>query len=82
MVDRSQRLGNISGGASRVKEHPFFHGVDWQALYEKRERGPIIPNVRYPGDAGCFDIYPEEDVSPQTYTHEMAQMYDHLFKGF
>ncbi|KAJ2895288.1 putative camp-dependent protein kinase catalytic subunit protein [Zalerion maritima] len=81
-VDRSKRLGNISGGARRVKEHAFFRGLDWNRVYERRANGPILPNVRFVGDAGCFDIYPEEDVNVQTYTYEMKMKYDHLFEGF
>lgn len=81
-VDRSHRLGNISGGAARVKEHPFFRGVDWDAVYRRAQPGPIIPPVRYPGDAQCFDIYPEEDASRDQYTDEMVMQYDHHFKDF
>ncbi|KAK3336409.1 kinase-like domain-containing protein [Cercophora scortea] len=81
-VDRSRRLGNISGGAARVKAHPFFDGVDWDAIVHKRDRGPIVPPVRYPGDAQCFDIYPEEDATRDEYTGEMAQKYDDYFKDF
>lgn len=81
-VDRSRRLGNISGGAARVKEHPFFRGVDWDAVLQRRQKGPIIPPVRFPGDAQCFDIYPEDDPSRETYTEDMASKYDQFFKDF
>lgn len=81
-VDRSRRLGNISGGAAKVKAHPFFKGVDWDAILQRRQRGPIIPPVRYPGDAQCFDIYPEDDASRDEYTDDMAQRYDDYFKDF
>jgi protein kinase A len=81
-VDRSRRLGNISGGAARVKAHAFFRGVDWDALRRRQHQGPIVPNVRYPGDAQCFDIYPEEDVGRDPYTDDMAGKYDQLFKDF
>ncbi|KAK4240133.1 kinase-like domain-containing protein [Achaetomium macrosporum] len=81
-VDRSRRLGNISGGAAKVKAHPFFAGVDWDAVYQKRHKGPIIPPVRYPGDAQCFDVYPEGDVSKEEYTDEMAERYDEYFADF
>ncbi|KAL1844517.1 hypothetical protein VTK73DRAFT_2377 [Phialemonium thermophilum] len=81
-ADRSRRLGNISGGAARVKAHPFFRGVDWTAVLERRHRGPILPPVRYPGDAQCFDIYPEEDPASEPYTDEMAAQYDEYFKDF
>ncbi|EJT71007.1 AGC protein kinase [Gaeumannomyces tritici R3-111a-1] len=81
-VDRSHRLGNISGGAARVKEHPFFRGVDWDAVYRRAQPGPIVPPVRYPGDAQCFDIYPEEDASRDQYTDDMVAQYDHHFRDF
>lgn len=81
-VDRSRRLGNISGGAARVKAHPFFGGIDWDALAQRRARGPIVPPVRYPGDAQCFDIYPEEDATADVYSDEMVERYDECFKDF
>ncbi|RWA11452.1 hypothetical protein EKO27_g3639 [Xylaria grammica] len=81
-VDRSRRLGNISGGSQQVKAHPFFDGVDWQALYHRQIRPPIQPNVRYPGDAQCFDIYPEDDGKREPYTESMIRQFDHLFHSF
>lgn len=81
-VDRSRRLGNISGGATRVKQHPFFEGVNWDALLHRQIRPPIQPQVRYPGDAQCFDMYPEDDGKRDPYTVEMAEKYDRYFEGF
>ena len=81
-VDRSRRLGNISGGAAKVKEHQFFRDVNWDDVYHRRNRGPINPPVRYPGDAQCFDIYPEDDGKRDTYTPDMATKYDEYFADF
>lgn len=81
-VDRSRRLGNISGGAAKVKEHPFFKGIDWDDVYHRRDKGPILPPVRWPGDAQCFDIYPEEDVGKDSYSDEMRAKYDQCFNDF
>ncbi|OAA72132.1 serine/threonine-protein kinase PRKX [Cordyceps fumosorosea ARSEF 2679] len=81
-VDRSRRLGNISGGAGRVKSHCFFQDLNWDDILQRRTSGPIIPPVRYPGDAQCFDIYPEDDGKRDTYTSEMAQQYDEYFRDF
>lgn len=81
-VDRSRRLGNISGGAKRVKEHAFFRDINWDDIYNRRHRGPIIPPIRYPGDAQCFDSYPEDDGKREDYGSEMAQKYDHYFTDF
>jgi hypothetical protein len=65
-----------------VKAHPFFRGVNWDDLIHRRRRGPIIPPVRFPGDAQCFDTYPEDDGDRTTYTEEHADRYDHFFKDF
>ncbi|KAI1434833.1 camp-dependent protein kinase catalytic subunit [Xylaria sp. CBS 124048] len=81
-VDRSKRLGNISGGAQLVRDHPFFDGIDWDALYHRQIRPPIQPKVRYPGDAQCFDIYPEDDGKRDPYTESMARQFDHMFDDF
>lgn len=81
-ADRSRRLGNVSGGAKRVKEHPFFRGVNWDDVFNRRHRGPIIPPIRFPGDAQCFDIYPEEDATRDKYTDDLREKYDGYFQDF
>ncbi len=81
-VDRTHRLGNIECGAFRVKRHPFFRGIDWDALYYKRIPGPIRPPVRYPGDTQCFDTYPDESTERVPYTDELAEHYEDAFKEF
>jgi serine/threonine protein kinase len=39
MKNPSQRLGS-NGSFETVRQHPFFKGIDWQALREKRVRPP------------------------------------------
>lgn len=81
-VDRSKRLGNISGGAQRVKDHPFFQGVNWEDCYYRKYRGPIIPPIRYPGDAQCFDMYPDEKEGREHYSDDLKRKWDDHFKDF
>ncbi|PWZ03124.1 camp-dependent protein kinase catalytic subunit [Testicularia cyperi] len=56
-ADRSRRLGNLRGGAQDVKNHPWFHGVDWRALEQGRIRPPIVPYLGAPGDTSNFSKY-------------------------
>lgn len=42
----SERLGHISGGASRVRAHPFFQDIVWDDLFYRRVKGPILPACR------------------------------------
>ncbi|KAF9072960.1 kinase-like domain-containing protein [Rhodocollybia butyracea] len=52
--DRTQRLGNMIGGPQDILDHPWFRGVDWDAL-EKREIGaPIIPHTSSGDDTRHF----------------------------
>lgn len=46
----AQRLG--FRGASEIKEHPFFAGLDWNALYQKRLPVPFKP-PQDPEDTSC-----------------------------
>lgn len=81
-VNPSNRLGNITGGADRVKSHPFFKGIDWEALYYRQMKGPIIPEIRHPADASNFDDYDPAPESKSVYTSAMAAQYDKEFKDF
>lgn len=81
-VNPSQRLGYISGGAERVKSHPFFKGIDWHALYHRQIKGPIIPHLRHSADASNFDEYDDAPESKSIYTEEMSEKYEDAFKDF
>ncbi|KAH8749361.1 hypothetical protein F5883DRAFT_366468, partial [Diaporthe sp. PMI_573] len=58
-ADPISRLGS-RGGAKMVKEHPFFRYVNWDDILNRRHKGPIVPHIRFLGDAQFFGIYPEE----------------------
>ena len=81
-VDTSRRLGNIQGGASRVKSHPWFSSIDWDALYHRKMHGPIVPHLRGPMDARNFDDYDPEPEDREQYTDEMRMQYEDDFKDF
>ncbi|KAL8970972.1 MAG: hypothetical protein Q9183_001273 [Haloplaca sp. 2 TL-2023] len=81
-VNPNHRLGNLPGGVDRVKSHPFFAPIGWDALYYRKVRGPIIPKLRHPADASNFDEYDTAPGEKSTYTKDMAAKYDHEFKDF
>ncbi|XP_063236589.1 cAMP-dependent protein kinase catalytic subunit 3 isoform X2 [Bacillus rossius redtenbacheri] len=59
--DRTKRLGNMKNGAEDVKRHRWFKGIEWQDVYDRRLKPPIVPTVSYEGDTRNFDDYPETD---------------------
>ena len=85
-INPSQRLGNISegglSGTALVKAHPFFKSIDWDAIYHRRIKGPIIPNVKNAADSSNFDNYDPPAESKYEYTRDLASRYDHEFKDF
>ncbi|TFY60706.1 hypothetical protein EVJ58_g4985 [Rhodofomes roseus] len=56
--DRTKRLGNLGGGAQDVLDHPWFRGVDWDALERREIRAPIIPHVASLDDTRHFSRLP------------------------
>jgi len=52
--DRSERLGNLIGGSQDVLDHPWFRGVDWDALERCEIRAPIIPHTSSLDDTRHF----------------------------
>lgn len=81
-VDVSKRLGNIAGGAQRVKEHPWFQDIDWQKMYNREVQGPIVPHLRGPADTRNFDEYEDESAQRDPYTKELSDRWDSYFEDF
>ncbi|ORX47086.1 hypothetical protein BCR36DRAFT_97419 [Piromyces finnis] len=77
--DLTNRYGNLKGGSEDIKNHLWFAGVDWDKVARLEITPPFIPNVRYEGDAGHFESYPEINVS---YGEEGEDPYEELFKDF
>ena len=64
--DPSYRLGSPRmGGIAALKSHPFFSGINWEALVRKEIEPPIKPEVKDAGDYGNIDnIFLKEEVQP------------------
>lgn len=65
--DPEQRLGSMND-ANDIKTHPFFKGVSWEDIYNKKIKPPFLPRISYPHDTKYFDIEftsskPEDSIS-------------------
>ncbi|OQN95938.1 hypothetical protein B0A48_17776 [Cryoendolithus antarcticus] len=81
-VDVSKRLGNVKGGAATVRGHGWFGGVDWEKLYHRQMKGPIVPHLKSADDTRNFDEYDAEPVHRDQYTKEMKDKYEAMFADF
>jgi len=57
--DRTKRLGNMKSGAEDVKRHRWFKNINWEEVFYRKLKPPIVPKVSYDGDTRNFDDYPE-----------------------
>ncbi|KAL0485158.1 glucocorticoid-regulated kinase [Acrasis kona] len=53
--DPRKRLGSGPKGTSEIKNHPFFRGIDWQDVYDKKVVPSFRPKVRSELDTCYFD---------------------------
>jgi len=76
LCDSPNRIGHAGGphGATEIKQHPYFHGVDWDAL--RTMNAPFKPVLKSNVDTEYFPIedIPQEDHT-QAWQRE-AEKYD------
>lgn len=61
-VDQSKRLGAGLNDSEEIKQHPFFKGINWKHVYEKKYKPSFIPNIKYDEDLSNFDkMFTDED---------------------
>ena len=63
VVDPEQRLGSGPDGSDKIKNHPFFKGIDWNLAQAKKLKPPFIPKLKTDTDLKYFDnIFTDEPV--------------------
>ncbi|CAM9381802.1 unnamed protein product [Choristocarpus tenellus] len=77
-IDRTKRLGCMKGGPQMIREHKWFVGMDWNAVYNGQVSAPFLPRVTGNGDTSNFETYPEsvEDESVPLTAEESALFED------
>ncbi|EER01160.1 RAC-beta serine/threonine-protein kinase-A, putative [Perkinsus marinus ATCC 50983] len=53
--DPNKRLGSGPADAQDIKSHPFFQGVDWNAMLSRQVTPPFKPSVSTQTDVKYFD---------------------------
>ncbi|GAB4820005.1 hypothetical protein N2152v2_007051 [Parachlorella kessleri] len=71
----SRRLGCAQGGATELKQHPWFKGFDWEALAQRKLQAPYIPKVSGPADASNFDVPQTARDKPQTARYQSTGLF-------
>jgi len=59
-VNPANRLG--TGGGREVREHSFFHPMDFVKLVSRQLPTPHVPTIRAPSDTSNYDQFDEPDL--------------------
>ena len=80
-VNPKKRLGYGNDGANKIKQHPYFKGVNWDDAWNQKLKPPFIPNLKDDMDLSCFDtlftgekVDSDAEISPTSISND--------FKGF
>ncbi|XP_044753449.1 ribosomal protein S6 kinase beta-2 [Coccinella septempunctata] len=80
----SARLGSGPDGAEAIKRHPYFAGINWDDVYNKKYKAPFVPSLQGPTDVSMFDrrftsVTPVD--SPVDPVHG-SESFRNIFQGF
>ncbi|KAF9922171.1 cAMP-dependent protein kinase catalytic subunit [Linnemannia zychae] len=81
-ADLTKRYGNLRGGASDIKNHAWFEGVNWDMVYSRQIEAPYRPTIMGEGDASNFDDYPEDAEQYGVYPIGEQDELGSFFPGF
>ena len=66
ILNPKKRLGFGDGGANKIKQHPFFKGINWIDAWNKKLKPPFIPLLKDETDLSYFDcMFTEEKISSE-----------------
>ncbi|KAG0374734.1 cAMP-dependent protein kinase catalytic subunit [Mortierella sp. AD032] len=81
-ADLTKRYGNLRGGATDIKNHAWFEGVNWDMVYSRQIEAPYRPTIMGEGDASNFDDYPEDAEQYGAYPIGEQDELGSFFPGF
>ncbi|KAF9131903.1 cAMP-dependent protein kinase catalytic subunit [Mortierella sp. GBA39] len=81
-ADLTKRYGNLRGGATDIKNHAWFEGVNWDQVYSRQIEAPYRPTIMGEGDASNFDDYPEDAEEYGVYPIGEQDELGSFFPGF
>ena len=77
-----KRLGYGPDGAKKIKEHPYFEGINWEDAWNKKLTPPFVPDLKGETDLRYFDkMFTNEKIESKV-SEPPSSIENSDFKGF
>ena len=77
VVNPKKRIGYGENGSNKIKQHPYFKGINWKDALNQKLKPPFIPNLNDEADLKYFNsIENEEKGSSNSYSNSNSNDYD------
>ena len=63
-------------GVVEIKLHPFFNGVDWNGVAERKTPAPLKPRLKGPEDTSNYTFGTESTGASGGYSEELCMSED------
>ena len=78
-----KRLGYGPDGAKKIKDHPFFEGINWDDAWNRKLTPPFIPDLNGETDLKYFDkMFTNEKIDGSKVVEAPPSIENSDFKGF
>ncbi|RHY77819.1 hypothetical protein DYB30_014234, partial [Aphanomyces astaci] len=78
----AQRLGCGPNGPHDIMQHPWFAGIDWQALLDRRVEAPFRPNIKHGHDIFKYVVADSPVVTSSVLSGSMPGRHTMHFDNF
>jgi len=76
-VDVTKRLGCAKNGSDAILAHPFFKGMKWDVVFERRIKPTFLPKVSQDAfDTSAFDHYDEDTSKMEALAEDEETQFD------
>ena len=78
-----KRLGYGPDGVKKIKEHPYFEGVNWEDAWNRKLQPPFVPNLEGETDLKYFDkMFTNEKIEGSKVSEVPSSIANSEYKGF
>jgi serum/glucocorticoid-regulated kinase 2 len=83
VTNPKKRLGYGTDGAKKIKEHPYFEGINWEDAWNRKLQPPFVPKLKGETDLSYFDkMFTDEKIDGSKVSEVPSSIDNSEYKGF